>query len=486
MNRKSITFNAIMNILLTVSNLLFPLISFPYVTRVLSVMALGKVNFFNTVGSYAVMLATLGMGTYGIRACAKNRDDTKKLSQTVQELLVIRIISTIVVMFGLVILYFFVAKFNQNFSLFIIQCCYLITSICSFEWLFSGLEQYSYITKRSVFFKLLSLVLLVILVKSPDDYIIYAAITVFSTSAGYLCNLLYSKKFISYKKVAKYNLRKHLKPMFLLFAANLAVSVYTSLDTVMLSFISGDKAVGYYTVAVKIKTILLSMVNAISAVLLPRLTYYISEKRVKEYNMLLKKSISIITTIALYFSVYFILEAKNSILFLSGKEYIPAVFPMQIMMPILIISGFSNITGNQILLSKGMDSFFMRAVIVGAVADVGLNILLMPKLGVIGAALATVMAEIIQMIIQVYYSKEYLLKCVDVKMLIKEIIAIIIAILFVYIYESLTTLNPIIDLLCTGIIFSIIYILMLNILRVKWILEYEKKILSKIRSKKNI
>lgn len=165
MKENSIKYNALMNILLTLSSLIFPLISFPYVTRILSVESLGQVNFMNSVGTYAIMFAGLGIGTYGIRACSLVRDNKEELSKTTHELLFLKTISTTIVIVALFGSVLFVKKFQNNFSLLLLQIVLIISNIFSLDWFFSGLEKYSYITKRSILFKFVSLVLLILFVK---------------------------------------------------------------------------------------------------------------------------------------------------------------------------------------------------------------------------------------------------------------------------------------------------------------------------------
>lgn len=481
MKENSIKYNALMNILLTLSSLIFPLISFPYVTRILSVESLGQVNFMNSVGTYAIMFAGLGIGTYGIRACSLVRDNKEELSKTTHELLFLKTISTTIVIVALFGSVLFVKKFQNNFSLLLLQIVLIISNIFSLDWFFSGLEKYSYITKRSILFKFVSLVLLILFVKKSNDAFLYSAITVFSLAASYVCNLIYSRKFVSYKKQNNYNISRHLRATFLLFAATLAVSIYTSLDTVMLGFINGDKDVGYYTVAVKVKTILLSLVNAVSAVLLPRLSYYAKQNKRDEFLILVKKSILVISMLAIPMSLYFIFEAQDSVCLLASNTYLPSVLGMQILMPILIISGFSNIVGNQILLPRGQDKYFMCAVTTGAVVDFLLNLFLLPRYGFIGAAIATLIAEVSQASIQTFFAKDIIIRCINIKELLKIVISSIMGTIIVLVLRHYINYNAFINLVITVIGFACIYVAMLWILKVEVFLALKNQFLTQIK-----
>ncbi len=408
MKMRSVRRNAVLNISITCSNMLFPLLVFPYVSRVLLVDNMGKVSFFTSVASYAVLVASLGISTYGIRAVARVRDDREKLIKTVQELLYINLAVTaavIILMLGSALL---VDKFKAETALMSANIALVLSAPFGMAWLFAGLEQYGYIAKRTLFFKAASLILIYLLVREPEDYTVYAWITAGSSISSNICNFIYAGRFISCIRGKNLQLKKHLKPMLLLFASALAVNIYTNLDTVMLGFISGDVQVGLYTAAVHVKTVLLALVNAVSAVLLPRLSYYYSEKKEEELNNLLKKSISVIFMLSVPLTLFFIFTAKECILLFGGPGYLGAVPCMQLIMPVLLISGFSNVTGNQILIPSGKDACFMKAVASGAVLDICLNAVLMRFCGGVGAALATLLAELLQMLIQLYYAHTYI------------------------------------------------------------------------------
>lgn len=437
----SIKKNIVLNIIYTITNMVFPLITFPYVSRILLSEALGKVSFFTAVSNYAIMIASLGISTYGIRAVAKVRNNRTDLSKVVEELLIINTITTIIVVGVLLSSIRWVDKFQNDYELLLINCVLILGTPIGMNWFYSGLEQYSYITKRSIFFKTVSLILVFLLVKNSNDYYIYALITVFSSVTSYVCNFIYARKFCDYVSIKQLKFRRHYKQILVLFASILAVNIYTNLDTVMLGFICGDKEVGLYSVAVKVKAVLLTLVNAISAVLLPRLSYYLSEKKNDEFNKVLKKSTSLILLISLPLAVLFIIEAKDSILVLGGEDYIGAVLCMQIIMPILVISGISNITGNQILLPNGKDSFFMVAVIMGAAVDLIMNLLLMPHLGCVGAAIATLLAETTQMGIQMICSKKYLRGNINWIEILKIMLAVFVTSMLVLLLKSIIFIN---------------------------------------------
>ena len=276
--------------------------------------------------------------------------------------------------------------------------------------------------------------------------------------------------------------------MLVLFASIMAVNIYTSLDTVMLGFISGDKEVGLYTVAVKIKGLLLSVVNAVSAVLLPRLSFYISENKKDEFNRLLKKSISVILMMSLPLTIYFIIVAKDCIYILGGKDYIGATLCMQIIMPILLISSLSNITGNQILIPMGKDVLFMKAVVLGAITDIVLNVFMMPRLASIGAAIATLVAECVQMFMQLRYTFKHIKSNIDfsniVKIILSTTISSISIVIVMHLLEYTAAINIYKSLLSVSgfaVLYFGVYLVILFTLREKYSTEILEKVINMLK-----
>lgn len=471
MKEISIKKNIVLNITYTVFNIIFPLITFPYVSRVLNVENMGLTSFFSTVANYAIMISSLGITTYGIKATARCRDNKKELSSVTQELFILNLIMTFLVVFILFFSILFIDKFKNNILLFSINMLYVLASPFSLNWLYSGLEQYSYITKRTIFIKTLSLLLIFIFVRQENDFIIYALITVLSYVVSYLINFFYSRKFLSFKIENKLNIKRHLKSTLVIFASILAINVYTQLDTIMLNFISGDREVGLYTVAVYVKTALLTLVNSISIVLLPRISFYYSNnKKILAENIIIKCS-SLIALISISLTIFFIINARDSILVLSGPNYLDATISMQLIMPILIFSGISNITGNQVLIPFGKENYFMKAVIIGAIIDLVLNAVLMPMYGCVGAAMATMLAEFTQMSIQMYYAKKIISNFFDKKSLCKILIAAFLSSFLMICLKHIIDITPFINLVVFGCIFYMFYFFSLLLLKEKTTLE---------------
>ena len=176
MKIRSIKFNFIMNAILAASTIVFPLITFPYISRVLLVEGNGKIAFASSVVNYFSMIASLGIPTYGIRACAQVRGDKEKLSHTVQELLIINMVTTGISLLAFLVSLVTVPQFAAEKELMLINGVSMVLATLGVTWLYSALEQYAYITVCSMAFKVIGIVLMFLFVKAPEDYIIYGAV----------------------------------------------------------------------------------------------------------------------------------------------------------------------------------------------------------------------------------------------------------------------------------------------------------------------
>ena len=397
---KSIKKNFIMNAILTMSGFIFPIISFPYISRVLGPEGTGPVRFATAVVTYFGMFAQLGIPTYGVRACARVRDDRDSLSRTVHELLLINLVMCVIVYALFFISLWIVPKFRNSKVLLTIVSITILLNAIGVEYLYRALEQYTYITIRSIVFKLIALVSIFLLIHSLKDYVLYGAITIFAASASNILNFIHSRKLINYKWYGDYAFKKHYKAIVVFFAMSCATTVYLNLDSIMLGFMTTDTDVGYYDAAVKIKTILVSVVTSLGTVLLPRASYYVEHGEMEEFKRITKKALNFVCIFATPLMLYFIIFAREGILFLSGEKFAPSIAAMQIIMPTLLFIGLSNIMGIQILVPLGLERIVLYSEIAGAVVDLIINALLISSMKSAGAALGTTVAECIVFLVQ--------------------------------------------------------------------------------------
>lgn len=404
--QKSLKLNFIMNAMLTMSSFIFPLITFPYVSRVLLPVGTGKVSFATSLISYFSMFAQLGIPTYGIRACAKVRDNREELTRTAHELLMINLVMDVLSYAALGCALAFIPKLREERLLYIVVSSTILLTSIGMEWLYKALEQYAYITVRSIVFKFVALIAMFLLVHEQEDYLIYGGITIFAASASNILNLINAHKYIGLKPVGHYNLRRHLKPVGVFFAMSCASTIYTHMDTVMLGFMTTDEEVGYYNAAVRIKTILVSIVTSLGTVLLPRASYYVEQDLKEEFKRISEKALRFVILLAAPMMLYFMMYAAQGIYFLSGPAYARSILPMQIVMPTLLFIGMTNILGIQILVPLGREKVVLYSEIAGAVVNLALNAVLIPKIGAAGAAIGTVAAEFAVLVVQAIALKE--------------------------------------------------------------------------------
>ena len=470
-NIKSIKFNFIMNFILTVSNFLFPLITFPYVSRVLLPEGTGKVAFALSIVSYFTIFASFGVATYGIRAIAQVRDDKERLSKTMHELLFINIISMTIVYVALAIAILVVPKFAMEKELFWVTSLFILFTIIGIEWLYKGLEKYQYITIRTIIFKIASLFLVFLFVKEKSDYIIFAFISIFAIVGSGVLNLINSRKLINYTLYSEYEFKKHLKPMFVLFLTSMAIAIYTSLDEGLLGLLSSPEQVGYYNAAVRVKGILFTLITSLGVVLLPRLSYYVENHMETEFHEALAKSTNFIIVIAASVVIFFTLFAKETILILAGENYVASIIPLQIVVWALILSAITNILGIQILLPLKKDKQLLFSVLCAATVDVIANFLLVPKLAAVGTALSVIAAELSVLIVQIIILRQYIKILFSGLQLHKIIIALLIAIACaLFVREIVVNTSTLIIFLCSSSVFFLAYFIILLLLKEKFIM----------------
>ena len=434
-----------------------------------------------SVITYFSMFAQLGIPTYGIRACAKVRDDRNELSKVAQELLLINIIMSIISYVVLFVLLFSVPKFRCEKELYVVLSFSIILTAIGMEWLYKALEQYTYITVRSVIFKFIALIGMFFLIHKQTDYIVYGGITIFAASASNILNLINAHKYIYLKPIGNYNFRRHLKPVLVFFAMSCATVIYTNLDTVMLGFMATDTDVGYYNAAVKIKGILVSIVTSLGTVLLPRVSYYIQRGEVKEFRRITRKALNFVLLMAMPLLIYFIYFAKEGIIFLSGNDYVGSIVPMQVIMPTLLLIGITNILGIQILVQTGREKIVLYSEIVGAIVDIIINALLIPAYASTGAAIGTLIAEFAVFVVQYRALKNEVYDAFKQIHFIKIMIALVLGSLASLWLKGLDWGN-FVTLVISAILFFGVYGVTLLIFKEEMILEILEMV--KLRRKK--
>lgn len=400
----SVKLNALLNTIRTVMSILFPLITYPYVTRLFQADTLGKVNFASTTVSYFSLLAVLGLTSYAAREGIRYRDNSIQLNQFCSELLTLNLCTTFFAYVLFAIICFVVPKFHQYAALLVIYSVTILFSALGLEWVYTIFEDYTYITIRSIVFQILSLVLLLVLVRKKEDYYIYAGINVLANVGGNVFNAIHAKKYIKPKLTFNKKIFRHLRYSLVFFSNSIASSIYSNIDTTMLGMMCSDYNVGIYSVAVKIYSMIKNILAAIMAVMAPRLTYYRMHDMPEEFNDMVSKLIKTMVTLLFPVVVGINLTANEIVMVISGDGYIESVIPLRILSVALFGAIFATIT-SQILLACRKEKIVLRGTVSAAVVNLFANLFMIPLFKQNGAAATTVIAEFVVLGVGYWNSK---------------------------------------------------------------------------------
>lgn len=395
---KSIKVNMILNAIKGLMSIFFPLISFPYVSKVLGVDNIGRYNFANSIISYFILLAGLGINTYAIREGARLREKENEFKQFANEMFSINILSTIIsyVLFALLLI--IVPKFQCYKTLLIILSLQIIFKTIGIEWIYSIYEDYAYITLRSIIFQIISLILLFVLVRNENSVNMYAVITGISAVGSNVLNYFHAKKYCKVNFEWKIDWNKHLKPIMVLFAMSVTVTIYVSSDTTILGFLCDDYTVGVYSVSVKIYSIVKTVLSSVLVVSIPRLSALLGTNDKKKFNFVASDIYKTLLTVVIPAIVGIILLRNQIVLLLSDVTYISASSSLLLLSVALFFCLGAWFWGQCILVPMKMEGTVFKITVVSALVNIGLNFVLIPIWKENAAALTTVIAEAISFI----------------------------------------------------------------------------------------
>lgn len=394
----SIKKNFLYSSFLTTANYIFPLLTFPYVTRVLGVENLGICNFVDSVVNYFILFSAMGINTVGLREIATCKGDKGKLSQTFSSLLMLNALFTIAGIVLLLVLTFMVKELYEYKELMFFGAFKLLFNLLLVEWFYRGLEDFKYITMRTLVVKCLYVASVFVFVRKADDYPIYYLLTVLMVGVNAVINIFHSRKYTKFN-IKGIKFHRYVKMMLTMGLYLVLTSMYTTFNVSYLGFVSGPEQVGYYTTATRLYTAIIAFFTAFTGVMLPRMSSLISENKKDEFTRLLNKSADILMSLSIPAIVYAIIFAPEIVLLIAGHGYEGAVLPMQIVMPLAFIIGYEQILVVQALLPLKKDNIILRNSIIGAVAGISLNILLVGTLKSVGSAIVWVSCELLILIL---------------------------------------------------------------------------------------
>ena len=395
------------NTLLGLTNIIVPIITFPYASRVLGPQGIGITSFAISLVTTFVILGSLGIPIYGIREIAKSKKDKTKLSNTFSELLLIQVFWSVFIIIAFASWLYFTKTYQNEDAIKYLSFIHIFCSIGLINWFYQGIEKYKFISIVNFISKLLTIALLFILVKHKEDYWLYYFIVVMSSLVSAIISITYSFKFVKYKLV-KLNFKRHYKPILILFSTQIAITIYLNLDVIMLKYLSQLEQVGYYSAAIRIIKTLLILVTSLGVVLIPKISSYIYEKNNNEVRVLVEKSINFVLIISFPMMIGLCLVSKDIIILFAGSQFGIASSLLLWLVPLIFLIGMNNIFGLQILVPFNGEKKLMFIVIFGAVLNFSLNFFLIPIYQGKGAAFSTLVTEGIITVLAYYFSKKEL------------------------------------------------------------------------------
>lgn len=473
--KKSIFKNSAFNVAYKLLNVLFPMITAVYVARVLMPAGVGKVSYAQNILTYFVVVASLGIPTYGARELARILNYSARVNKLFSELSVINFFSTLVCSVAYIALIFVVPSFRNEWALYVVSGIQLFLNIFNVDWFYTGNEEYVYITIRSTLIKVVSIICLFLFVKNRDDYVTYALINSLAVSSNYLLNVCHLRGRVSltFKKL---NFEIHIRPILILLLTNLATDLYNQIDVTMLGLMCTDDVVGYYSYAIRLVRIVTTVSTAIAITTLPRMSQYYIENKTVEFNKLFNKTLNAVITIVLPCMVGIVLVSNSAVRIVYGESFAPSASILRMLSPIFIIVAISYECGSIVLTATNNEKYLLIATLSGAATNIMLNSLLIPISAGTGAAIASVCAECVVMVIHIYFSRKYIQFNIQIKDLISIVMALIgmiILVVFIqkvlYAYEFVSFLTSV----CFG---ALIYFFILSVLKNSIMQEVIKKI----------
>lgn len=476
----SLAKNTILYTLKTICSILFPLITFPYISRTLSINGVGQYTFSASVISYFSLIASLGISTYAVKEGTKLRDDKNKINDFANQIFSINCISTIVSGI-LLIICLTVFHSLQPYSVIILVLAIAIPmNTLGTEWLFVIFEDFTYITIRSIALQLISIFLMFCFVKTENDVIVYAAICTIASAGSNILNFIYARKYIYHKINLDKRILTHLKPILILFSTTIASQIYINADSTMLGLFKGDYDTGMYSAATKVYNLVRTILTSVLSIILPRLTYIRYnegyDKYISEFKFLTVGYVGVVVPASIGLASI----SKNIILLLAGDAFEKSYIVLIILCGALIFSTIGSYVANSVLIVFSQEKIILKATCVGAFFNIFANLFFILHYSYIGAAVTTVISEMIVFSIQLYFAN----KQIVVKGLLKDFIKTVVGCCFIVIIctaigrLSLTITSTIVLSVSLS---SIVYVALMVILRNTFFAECFRVVVSKLK-----
>lgn len=463
--KPSLKVNLFFNFFLTLFNVAYPILTLPYISKVLKTSDIGNVNLANSILTWFILISNIGIPTYAVREIARVRNDKMQTTLLFWELMIIRIIVTFILLVAYIFIVFNTRLYN-DLSLHMIFIIGLVFNIFSIDWLFESIENFRFITTRSIIIKLFSVLFTYLLVNNNNDYHIYGIILVSVAIINNVINMIYCIKTILVPiKLREINIYRHLSKLKLFMLSSSVFSFYSQFDTIILGFLGSKISVAFYTRAKQVLVLSLTLSSALSQVTIARSSYLFVENKDK-FNNLINISIKIIFIIS--FPIVFIIinQSRNIMFVLGGKSFLSATLTLQILSICVLCMAISTLLTSQIMLASNNEFLNLRIHIVSAIICVALNLLLIPFWGHIGAAISLAVTYLIGSAYRIKVSKNIVMELVFFdKSVLNYLISSIGMFILITIINRLIILDEILALILSGIFGILVYLILLILLR---------------------
>lgn len=472
MEKKSISKNYFYNLFYQILTLILPLITTPYLSRVLGAEAIGIYSYTLSIATYFILFGSLGVALYGQREIAYLQDDKKKRTIVFWEILLMKFITMSISLIAFGFTYARTGQYAIYYRILIIE---IVSQMIDVSWFFQGLEEFKKTVVRNSIVKLIFVVSIFIFIKSPSDIYKYFLIITLANILGNISLWLYLPKFLDEIKIKELHIFKHLKPTLVLFVPQIATQIYTVLDRTMIGAFCSDKSeVGYYEQAQKIVKLMLTIVTSLGTVMVPRMASTFAKGDLEQVKKYIINSFKFTFMMAFPVMIGCVLVAKEFVPIFFGNGYDKVIILIQIISPIILFIGMSNILGTQYLLPARKQKEYTISVVCGAIINFILNLILINKLNSIGASIATIVAEFLVAIVQLYYVRD-LLKFTEIVSSTKNyFISAVVMGVITYLVNMIFSLSGVISVGVEVIVGVITYGLMLIIFKDDF-LEYIKE-----------
>ena len=483
MRLHSLKTNAILNMIRKGSAILFPIITFSYASHKLGADRMGMYSFSNSVISYLLLFAGLGISTYAVREGQKYRNETKSLNKFICEVYTINFVFTLISYVTLGFLLLVSNKLAGYRDILLILSISIVLTTLGADWINILLEDYLFITIRFIVVQFFCLIILLVAVKGPEDILKYAIIGMLSSAGGNILNIIHIRRKMHFHLTLKPNFKKHLLPMVTLFSNSLAIRVYVLADVTILGILMADADVGYYTASSKVYSSIKEMLNALILVTVPRFSYYLSHNCSAEYKQSYRMVYNGIVTLILPCIIGLLFHAENILYYLGGADYVHGAVALQILSFAMLFAVAACLFSQSVLIPYRQEKYFLRATIVSAVANIVLNFILIPRFGINAAALTTLISEAIVCAMLFNRGKKYLDKALDFNHDVKTAFVGTICVAIICFTVRLLVNNRLVNLLVSIVLSCIVYFAMTYALKNSVVRSGLSSIIQRLRLK---